>query len=536
MKVKIFLLFWFMFSLLLIVDFSTTANQKQAPQNWFNLDKKEDGVFGLSTEKAYRELLKDKKSFTMIVAVIDSGVDINHEDLKGKIWINENEIPANGIDDDRNGYIDDIHGWNFNGGKDGSSVRVDNWELTRMVVRYKEKFKNVNIQKLNREEKKLYKKYLIIKKEYEELLKKSKTNLKTLEETYKKYVDAETKITAYLKTEKYSDQQVEAINSENAEIKAAKKILLFYNKHNWKHKKFQDSIQFSKRMIDLKLNPHADHRYIVNDNYEDKSERYYGNNNVKGSEAWHGTVNAGIIAANRNNKIGIKGIVENVKLMVLRVAPDYGDERDKDIANAIYYAVDNGARILNISLSKTHSPDKKWVDKAVRYAEKHNVLLVTGSGNDGKNIDQKPLFPNPIYHNSGRKCRSWIVSGASSWSNMQNLVAPFSNYGRNMVDLFAPGIDIFTTFPGNKYGKVEGTSQSAPMVSGVAALVWSYFPDLTAVQLKEVLLQSIAKYKKIMVRCPGDQNKTIDFGALCGTGGIINAYQAILEAKKYLKK
>jgi len=536
MKLIKILFIWLSLSLILTVVYISAGKTPEAPANWFNLDKNDDGVFGISIEKAYRELLKDKKGVTVIVAVIDSGVDIIHEDLKGKIWINENEIPANGIDDDRNGYIDDIHGWNFNGGKDGSSVRVDNWELTRMVVRYKEKFKNVNIQKLNREEKKLYEKYLVIKKEYEELLKKSKTNLKTLEETYKKYIDAEKKITAYLKTKEFSDKQVEFINSENAEIKAAKKNFLFYNKHNWKHKKFQDSIRFSKRMIDLKLNPHADHRYIVNDNYKNKSERYYGNNNVKGSEAWHGTVNAGIIGANRNNNIGIKGIADNVRLMVLRVAPDYGDERDKDVANAIYYAVENGARILNISLSKTHSPDKKWVDKAVRYAEKHNVLLVTGSGNDGKNIDEKPLFPNPVYLNSGQKCLSWIITGASSWKEDRNLAAPFSNHGKNMVDLFAPGIDIFTTFHENNYGKVEGTSQSAPMVSGVAALVWSYFPDLTAVQLKEILLQSTAKYKKITVRCPGNPNKTVEFGELSRTGGIVNAYQAILRAKTYLKK
>ncbi len=499
--------------------------------NWFNLDKEEDGVFGMSTEKAYRELLKNKKNTEVIVAIIDSGVDIEHEDLKNKIWTNDDEIPDNGIDDDRNGYIDDIHGWNFNGGKDGTNVLYDNWEITRLYVKYRKTYNNRGLKNKLPEEKESYEKYIAIKEEFEKKLKKAQTNYITLKKTYKKYMDSRKRVSAYLKSPYFSDQRVEAIDTNDKAVMEAKKILLHYHKHNWGKSTFENAIRFSERLVKYKLNPDYDPRHIVGDNYTDKTEKYYGNNNVVGPDPWHGTVNAGIIGADRNNKIGIKGIADNVKLMILRIAPASGDERDKDVANAIYYAVDNGAQIINMSIAKTHSPDKKYVDRAVKYAEKSGILLVTGSGNGARNIDKKPLYPNPRYLDTKLECNTWIVASASSWKGSDNLPAPFTNYSKRNVDLFAPGVDILTTSPGNKYDNVEGTSQACPMVSGAAALIWSYYPDLTVHQLKEILLKSVVKYEKKMVKCPGNPSKTIEFGELSRTGGIINVYRAILMAQ-----
>lgn len=501
-------------------------------RNGFNLDLRQDGIYGLSTEKAYRELLKNRKSVSVVVAVIDSGVDIHHEDLESHIWTNPGEIPGNSIDDDENGYIDDIHGWNFNGGRNGANVYYDNWEITRLYVKYRNKFKNVDIASLNNEEQKSYQEYISLKDEFKKLLKKARSNYNKLKKTYGKYIDAEKKVSEYLRTGGITQKQLESINTRDKRIMEAKKFLLYYARHNWGKKRFQDSLRFSEREINYKLNTEFNPRYIVGDNYSDKTERYYGNNDVVGPDPWHGTINAGIIGADRSNGIGINGIADNVRLMVLRVAPVSGDERDKDVANAIRYAVENGARIINMSIAKTYSPDKNIVDEAVQFAEKEGVLLVTGSGNDGRNINNTPLFPNRRYIKGNRECRTWIVAGAATLKGGDNLAAPFSNYGRIDVDIFAPGMDIYSTSPGNKYQSVEGTSQAAPMVSGAAALIWSYFPGLTAAQLKDLLLTSATKYHHTVVRCPGNPQKRIKFSELCKTGGILNVYRAILKAWK----
>lgn len=507
------------------------TGETNGPQNGFNLDPKEDGIYGLSTEKAYRELLKNKTSVEVVVAVIDSGVDIRHEDLESRIWTNTGEIPANHVDDDGNGYIDDVHGWNFNGGRNGANVFYDNWEITRLYVKSRNKFKNADLTNLNPEEKRSYKRYIALKEEFEKLQKKAQSNYDQIKKTLGKYIDAEKKVSEYLKTAAFTLQQLESINSQDKDIMEAKKFLHYYNKHNWGKERFKASLRFSEREVKYKLNTEFDPRHIVGDNYNDKTERFYGNNDVKGPDPWHGTINAGIIGADRSNGIGIKGIADNVRLMVLRVAPVSGDERDKDVANAIRYAIENGARIINLSIAKTYSPDKDIVDEAVKLAEKAGVLLVTGSGNDGRNIDKKPLYPNRKYLDTPGECKTWIVAGASTLKGGDNLAAPFSNYSRIDVDVFAPGVDIHSTSPGNKYQTVEGTSQAGPMVSGAAALIWSYYPGLTAVQLKDVLLSSVTTYDKTLVRTPGNSGKPVKFSELCQTGGIINVYRALLKAR-----
>jgi subtilisin family serine protease len=279
-------------------------------------------------------------------------------------------------------------------------------------------------------------------------------------------------------------------------------------------------------------NPKFDPRDIVGDNYQDPYEKYYGNNQVKplpGPYGDHGTHVAGIIGADRTNEKGIKGIADNVRLMAIRAVPN-GDERDKDIANAIYYAVDNGAHIINLSAGKSDSPNKVVVDKAVQYAELKGVLIIHASGNESANCDVETYFPVPLYEN-GKTARNWINVSASSWGTEENFIGSFTNYGKKMVDVFAPGVAMYSTVPGNEYKNHDGTSMACPAVSGVAAVLMSYFPDLTAVYVKYIILQSVRTFDGMQVLKPGT-DEPVAFSQLSKTGGIVNGYDAVQLALK----
>ncbi|MFN3316269.1 MAG: S8 family serine peptidase, partial [Raineya sp.] len=289
--------------------------------------------------------------------------------------------------------------------------------------------------------------------------------------------------------------------------------------------------------LEYGYNEKFDPRKIVGDNPKKLREKGYGNNDVKGPDAFHGTHVAGIIAANRDNNLGIKGVANNVLIMPIRAVPD-GDERDKDIANAIYYAVDNGAHIINMSFGKAYSPNKAFVDEAVKYAEAKGVLLVHAAGNDAKNLEVEANFPNRTYADNGKEATNWLEIGASSWHNSDSkFVANFSNYGKSKVDVFAPGVDIYSTVPDkNTYKHASGTSMAAPATSGVAALLMSYYPTLTAVQVKEILMKSSIKYSQ-NINKPGEKDNTdTKLSDLCITGGIINAYEAVKMAEEMTKK
>jgi subtilisin family serine protease len=280
-----------------------------------------------------------------------------------------------------------------------------------------------------------------------------------------------------------------------------------------------------KTAMEYGYNLDFDPRSIVGDNYAVLNEKGYGNNNVKGSVPVHGTHVAGIIAANRKNEIGIKGIADNVKIMAIRAVPN-GDERDKDIANAIRYAVDNGAHIVNMSFGKDYSPQKEYVDQAVKYAEQKNVLLIHAAGNDNDDNDSKPSYPNRFY-NDGKEAKNWIEVGASSWGADESLTAEFSNYGKKSVDFFAPGVEIYSTTPNNTYKEQNGTSMASPAVTGVAALLMSYFPELTAVQVKDILRESTRKFDNLNVLKPGSTTEKVTLKELSISGGLVNAYEAV---------
>ena len=519
-----------------------TAVEGKAPDNWFNLDPEQDGVPGMSTERAYKELLADKTSVTVIVAVIDSGVDPEHEDLKAIMWTNPGEIPGNGIDDDKNGYVDDIHGWNFIGGKDGKNVNQDTYEMVRLIKKFKPQFDGKSESDIAPADKANYARYINAKKEYDQKRTSAMANYSFIKPVFE---TAEADIALVKKEfglETLTPDNIATLKSDKKDVRSALntvKLMSSFGSAN--DTEFMETLkeynEYFSDMVEYSLNMDFDPRPIVGDNYNDSSERYYGNNDVRGADASHGTHVAGIIGAIRNNGIGINGVANNVRIMSVRVVPN-GDERDKDVANGIRYAADNGAKIINMSFGKYYPGEKKVVDDAVKYAQSKGVLLIQAAGNEGMNLDAPTStnFPDREYEGGG-KAANWIVVGASSWKNDAEGVADFSNYGKKAVDVFSPGVDIYSSIPDSKYKSNSGTSMASPATAGVAALLMSYFPDLSPAQIKEIILKSVKKQGKRKVNKPGTGGRDsaptqTTLGGLCNTGGIVNAYEAIKIALK----
>jgi len=534
MRILVAIIFLFFYSWTLNAQNSTSTFP---PSNWFNEDPVLDSLNGVSTTRAY-EFLKGRKSKTVLVAIIDSGIDINHEDLKDKIWTNKDEIPGNGVDDDHNGYVDDVHGWNFIGGKDGTNVGPDTYEVTREYKRLKPKFEGV--KKSRKHE---FEYWQEIDKSFHDTYAKSNNqyhfydSLKTAISRYNQL------LTAYLNVDKLTPDEVAKVNSPDQEIKFAStfmaNILQMVGEADIKNilNQLDDAVDHFKKQVDYGYNLDLDTRKIVGDHPNQLNEVGYGNNDVigKGTDHFHGTHVAGIIAADRENNIGIKGIANNVLIMPVRTVPD-GDERDKDVANAIRYAVDNGAQIINMSFGKAYSPHKEYVDKAVEYAKSKNVLLVHAAGNAGEDTDDANNFPNRQLLNK-KTVDNWIEVGASSWGEGKRLAASFSNYGKNSVDVFAPGVKIYSTAPDNEYRDAQGTSMASPVTAGVAALLLSYFPNLTPKDIREIIIESSRKFEGLMVIKPGTKDEQTDFSNLSVSGGIVNAYTAVrLADARLLKK
>ncbi len=515
----------------------------EAPNDWFLKDPETDSVQGVSAERTYSTLLAGKPSRTVLVAVIDSGVDIDHEDLREVLWVNEDEIAGNGLDDDKNGYVDDIHGWNFIGGKEGN-VNEDTYEVTREYARLKPKYENVeekSVSKKNRAEYAYWKK---VKEKYDRDFKFNKEQFDQYNSQYQLYANA-------FMTIHYCDSLLQrssgkpvtksslaSIEATNDTLNFAKQTLTkiletvegdvevtaFLDELGYYIDQLKEGVDHYRVAVEYGYNTEFNSRTIVGDNPDDLYEKGYGNNDVEGPDARHGTHVAGIIAADRDNSLGIKGIADNVRIMSVRAVPN-GDERDKDVANAIIYATDNGAQIINMSFGKGFSPGKEAVDKAVKYAESKGVLLIHAAGNDGDNLDQKNNYPNKTYAN-GNQAKTWLEIGASSWGANENFVGSFSNYGKKSVDLFAPGVKIYSTTPDNSYEDLQGTSMACPATSGVAAILMAYFPDLTAQQVKDILRQSTRKFDGLKVTIPGGQEE-VPFDTLSATGGLVNAYEAV---------
>ncbi len=528
------------FALLTVLVFAQTEET-----GWHLKDPAADGVNGTGVEKVYQSLAKGKESQTVVVAIIDSGVDMYHEDLVDNIWVNTDEVAGNNIDDDQNGYVDDMHGWNFLGAPDGTNINAETLELTRLYAKYRDYFEGKDVASLNKRDKKLYETY----KEYERIIEKERAKaemaLGSMEQNEAMLIDAihafkkkypETKLTPDFMTsfDPGDDPQMQVVQQIFQQIgnfgmevesieQIEKEIEVGYAEAK---NDFQNKLEYG-------YNPDFDARAIIGDNYADSYETGYGNNDVIGEFNFHGTHVAGIVGATRDNDIGVKGIADNVQLMVLRTVPD-GDERDKDVANAIRYAVDNGASVVNMSFGKGQSWDKRAVDKAVKHAMKNDVLLVHAAGNEAENNDEIAHYPTPTFEKKGlfgkKYADNWIEVGALSPEQGEGAPASFSNYGAKEVDIFAPGVQINSTGPDNTYRPASGTSMASPVVAGVAAMIRSYFPTLTAKQVKSILKESViaVDYK---VRKPGT-SELVPMSDLCNTGGMVSAERAFELASK----
>ncbi len=525
---------------LLGLSMSLAAQTTAPPKNWFNLDPVEDKVNGVSTEKAY-EYLKGKESKTVIVAVIDSGIDILHEDLKDVVWVNEDEIPDNGIDDDNNGYIDDVYGWNFIGGKDGTNVNKDSYALAREYKRLKPVYEGKTKADFKKKELAGFQYWEEVRKEFEKGSQETLGQLQLLENVDTQLRRFNKLFQAYFMTDSITYDIVQKVSSTDQTVLQGKAILSSVYEATDKSLLLDSLIYFLGKDLeqvttqasayDLEFDP----RGIVGDDPNKLDEVGYGNNDVIGigTKNFHGTHVSGIIAAKRGNGVGIDGVASNVKIMALRAVPD-GDERDKDVANAIRYAVDNGAQIVNMSFGKSYSAHKEYVYEAIEYAASKGVLLVHAAGNSAEDIDEANNFPND-YIGKRKNMPNWIEVGASDSGLDENYVGVFSNYGKKNVDVFAPGVAIYSLAPDNDYQDAQGTSMASPVTAGVAAMLLSYFPDLKAEQIKDILIRSSRSLKGLTVPAPGS-GEDVRFGDLSVSGGIINAAEAVKLAESMTLK
>jgi subtilisin family serine protease len=518
------------FSFLVALNVVTTVVYSQANTeiiNWYNGKGP-----GMETEAAYK-LLKGKQSKTVVVAVIDSGIDIEHEDLKGKIWVNSDEIPNNGMDDDKNGYIDDVHGWNFLGNTKGENLNEANLEKTRILRELSKKYATVDsasVQDSQREEYALYRKV--------------KSEVESEREMYSGYlgqidmissmIDQVPKIVGpAIGKADYTLKDLQKWSPKDEQMIQLKDFAIAIKTGELSKEIMEEQKSQIETMVKFNLNLEYDDRALIGDDPHNFNDKNYGNKDVEGPDALHGTHVGGIIGAVRGNGLGGDGVADNVQLMSLRAVPN-GDEQDKDIALAIRYAVDNGASVINMSFGKGYSPHQKEVFEAFKYADAKGVLLVHAAGNDNANVDKNPNFPTSRYSFQEKTLDHFLTIGASTRFAKGELAASFSNYGQTMVDVFAPGFEIYNTVPQSEYKKLQGTSMAAPMVAGVAAMLKSYFPSLSMKQIKQVMLESSTKYKGTQQQLPGEET-SVDFGTLSVTGGVINVKNAVkkcLEIEK----
>ena len=512
-----------------------TANIEDAQLKvWSATDLATDTIPGMSVDKAYAELIPNLKGTNVIVAVIDSGIDIEHEDLKNVIWINKGEIPNNGIDDDKNGFIDDVHGWNFLG-----DIVGENLEFTRIVRRYDGKFNGKDIAEISEVDMETFVLYQKAKAEQNKNYDETEANRDRYTQMLKQVTDANNQISKKLGKEDYTAEELAAIidpdDDEQKNIAVLTQMLSYGGSIPEFMVRLNGGIDYYDGRMKNHFNMDTDFRGVLNDNPYDITDTSYGNNDVDGpnpkkEDALHGTHVAGIIAAERGNGIGMDGVAQNVEIMVVRAVPD-GDEYDKDVALAIRYAVDNGAKVINTSFGKGYSQNPEWVWDAIKYAGKKDVLIVNAAGNDGVDLDITTSYPNDQNGTGAEMSDNFITIGALNYKYGEEMVATFSNYGATSVDLFSPGVKIWSTTPLDTYEYLQGTSMASPNVAGVAAMIRSYYPKLSAKQVKQVLMDS-GLHTSTPVIVGGEESNIQPFDAISKSGNTANLYNALIMASK----
>lgn len=504
---------------------SVNAQKKDTiPNNWHLLDTSYNGI---SLDKAY-EFLKSKNrtSTKVIVGVVDSGTDTTHQDLKPVLWVN----PRPGS----KGLQNDIHGWNYIGGKDGRNLKKDSYEAARVYYKLKPKWdKDVDVSKLSLADVKEYATFLRAK---DKVVGNDEDSQEAamIKAMVPKFMEGDSIIRKEIGKNEYRPSDLANYNPESKAAKGTKAMFVNIAKANNTDditnlqliEEFENELT---KASSASAPPPPYRKEIVGDDESNINDTIYGNNDIMANTPFHGTHCAGIIGAARNNGVGVDGVADNVALLTVRAVPD-GDEHDKDIALAIRYAVDNGAKVISMSFGKDFSPEKQWVDDAFRYAQSKDVLLVHAAGNEAKNIDTTFNFPNK-YFLSGGQAYNLITVGASGNKLNGGLIAGFSNYGPDQVDVFAPGVGIYSTIPGgDKYGKASGTSMACPVVAGIAALIREYYPELSAQQVKFIIENSVVK-PTAYVKNP-QTKEMVPMNVLSKTGGIVNAYEAVKLAEQ----
>lgn len=498
-----------------------TEDEKKA---WNHADLVQDSIPGMSTNLAY-DFLKGKKGKQVVVAIVDSGIDLEHEDLKDVAWVNTGEVPNNGKDDDNNGFIDDINGWNFLG-----DIYKENAELYRII----KDESIVDAETLKR-----------AKKDYEFKVKEATQNKQRYGQILQAVTYANTNIVKELNKKTYTKDDLSSLDTSSPEL--SRSVAIASQMFDLGLNSIQEAIDELTSLVDSAeslLNGEAikkDYRSVLNNDENSMDVKIYGNNKSGHTEKKesHGTHVSGIVAASRDNGVGMNGVANNVKIMAVRTVPD-GDEYDKDVALAIRYAVDNGAKVINTSFGKGYSPKVQWVYDAIKYAAEKDVLIVNAAGNDSKDIDVEVTYPNDTPDMVNEISDNFLTIGAISSSYDKNLPASFTNYGKMNVDIFAPGVAIYSTTPENEYQYKPGTSMASPAVAGIAALIRSYYPELTAAQVKKIIMNSGTKID-IQVVKPGSisrdkpDGEMVSFSDLSVTGRIANAYNALRMADAMAK-
>ncbi len=482
---------------------------------WSHRDLLNDTIPGMSVDKAYKKIIKGKKGEPVIVAVIDSGIDIDHEDLDDVLWTNTDEIPNNGKDDDNNGYVDDIHGWNFVG--EGYNEQL---EFVRLLA--SGDTSNPRFKEAESEYTKEFQKYSGYKTQYDQI--------------FQQVSNADNAVAKALGKNEYTLEDVNGIQTQDQSLQQSVAIVKYvYSLDAKSVPSFLEEIESGLIEINDMLNYHLNKSLNgrkTGDNPDDLYDDFgYGNNNPRpvSENENHGTHVTGIIAAERNNNLGINGVANNVQIMAIRSTPN-GDEYDKDVANAIRYAADNGAKVINGSFGKSYSPHSEWVRDAIKYAADKDVLIVMSAGNDSKNVDVSPSFPNDAIGTGPEVSDNFLLVGSITHDYGSDMVSSFSNYGKVNVDVFAPGSEIFSSLPNKEYGLKGGTSMAAPNVAGVAALIRSQYPNLSASQVKRIIMDSGLPIKaKVTV---GENKEVKSFSDISRSGKIVNAYNALILASQ----